>query len=100
MFSSLIIQRITFIFSPFGELNWIFTAITGLFHFSIVLLAEYFVMYSLLHHLFVDSIAWNLLPVELFHKLFRSPYYQILPVNKLESFETRQSFCKVVSVIR
>jgi hypothetical protein len=32
--------------APFGELNWIFTAVT-------------------------DSIAWNVLPRELFHKLFR-----------------------------
>jgi regulator-associated protein of mTOR len=32
--------------SPFGELNWIFTAIT-------------------------DTIAWSTLPTSLFHKLFR-----------------------------
>lgn len=61
--------------SPFGELNWIFTAIT-------------------------DSIAWNILPREVFQKLFRQ---DLLVSSMFRNFLLAQRIlasynCKVISV--
>lgn len=61
--------------SPFGELNWIFTAIT-------------------------DSIAWNILPREVFQKLFRQ---DLLVSSLFRNFLLAQRIfvtynCRVVSV--
>ena len=61
--------------SPYGELNWIFTAIT-------------------------DSIAWNILPRHLFHKLFRQ---DLLVSSLFRNFLLAQRImnshhCTVISV--